>query len=91
MRRVVFFPILPYSKGGFLIRPGIHFRFWTHLEAAGAAKGVGVKMVHKKISLRDDFLSWEHERVSIRRLPGFTLSALPNHKVHERGVWFVNS
>jgi len=54
--------------------------FLTHLEAAGAAKGVGVKMVHKKISLKDDFLAWEHERVSIRRLPGFTLSALPNHK-----------
>jgi len=54
--------------------------FLTHLEAAGTAKGVGVKMVHKKISLKDDFLAWEHERVSIRRLPGFTLSALPNHK-----------
>ena len=53
----------------------------THLEGAGAAKGVGVKLVHKKISLKDDFLAWEHERVSIRRLPGFTLSALPNHKV----------
>jgi len=58
--------------------------FWTQLEAAGAAKGVGVKMVHKKISLKDDFLAWEHERVSIRRLPGFTVSALPNHKYGSR-------
>lgn len=58
--------------------------FLTHLEGAGAAKGVGVKLVHKKISLKDDFLAWEHERVSIRRLPGFTLSALPNHKYGSR-------
>lgn len=58
--------------------------FFSHLSAAGTAKGVGVKMVHKKISLKDDFLAWEHERVSIRRLPGFTLSALPNHKLSGR-------
>ena len=59
------------------------------MEAAGAAKGVGVKMVHKKISLKDDFLAWEHERVSIRRLPGFTLSALPNHKVSRRSAYVL--
>lgn len=58
--------------------------FWSNLEAAGAANGVGIKMIHKKINLKEDFLAWEHEKVSIRRLQGFTISALPHHKIGSR-------
>nr|CAG4642367.1 EOG090X02MW [Evadne anonyx] len=35
---------------------------------------VGVNVQHKKINLADDFLAWEHERYSIRRLSALTVS-----------------
>ncbi len=49
-----------------------------------------VSMVHKKIRLSEDLLSWEHERFSLKRLPAGTLSALPTHQDHRRSSMFAH-
>ncbi|XP_018430244.1 PREDICTED: nicalin-1-like [Nanorana parkeri] len=42
--------------------------------------GLNFSLVHKKINLGENFLVWEHEQFSWRRLPAFTASHLRSHK-----------
>lgn len=56
--------------------PGDTFYKELQYAASQSSEQVNVSLVHKKINLADELLSWEHERFSIRRLPAFTLSHL---------------
>ena len=49
--------------------------FFNALNSTGMTQ-----LITKKISLSDDFLSWEHERFASRRLPAFTISSISHAK-----------
>ena len=49
-----------------------------------------LSLVHKKIRLSEDLLSWEHERFSLKRLPAATLSSFHHHKDPRRHSMFIN-
>lgn len=54
-------------------------------------ENVTVEGVHKKINLAEVQLAWEHERFSMKRMPGFTLSSLKSHKDPLRSTIFVEN
>ena len=45
---------------------------------------LNVSQSHKKINLGEPFLSWEHERFSLKRISAFSLSSLPTSKNNVR-------
>ncbi|XP_054640714.1 nicalin-1-like isoform X2 [Dunckerocampus dactyliophorus] len=61
--------------------------FIQHLEEVVSSRFPGVKtgLIHKKINLVESTVAWEHERYSLRRIPGFTLSHLEDPKSERRG------
>lgn len=60
--------------------------FWENVHAVASRyyPSINSSMVHKKINLAEDFLSWEHERFSLRRISAFTLSSLATPKTFKR-------
>lgn len=60
--------------------------FWENLNniAKSYYPSLNVSLVHKKINLADENLSWEHERFSLHRISAFTMSSLPTSKFFAR-------
>ncbi|XP_077459380.1 BOS complex subunit ncln isoform X1 [Stigmatopora argus] len=63
------------------------YAFFQHLDKVVSSRFPWMKteVVHKKINLVDSTISWEHERYSLRKIPGFTLSHLEDPKSELRG------
>lgn len=55
--------------------------FYKILKATAESHGnTSVDGIHKKINLAEVNVAWEHERFSMKKLTGFTLSNLKSHK-----------
>lgn len=55
--------------------------FWYDLQVVSSRfPWLKMGLVHKKINLVESTVAWEHERYSLRRIPGFTLSHLEDPK-----------
>uniref|UniRef100_A0A915K567 BOS complex subunit NCLN n=1 Tax=Romanomermis culicivorax TaxID=13658 RepID=A0A915K567_ROMCU len=54
--------------------------FYTRLQNSASKYNSKAEIVAKKINLGDEYLAWEHERYSIRKIYGFTVSKHANHK-----------
>lgn len=54
-------------------------QLYSNLKAAGAAEGVEVELVHKKINISDPSIAWEHEVFARKRIPAATISHFAQH------------
>ncbi|CAG0897859.1 unnamed protein product [Darwinula stevensoni] len=63
--------------------------FLTVLEdiASHLYPSVNVSIVHRKINLNAEQLLWEHQRLSLRRIPAFTLSGLQYHEIGLNNIY----
>lgn len=69
------------SRGGL-----VHTFFWYDLQVVSSRfPWLKMGLVHKKINLVESTVAWEHERYSLRRIPGFSLSHLEDPKSGLRG------
>ncbi|XP_055328338.1 BOS complex subunit NCLN-like [Paramacrobiotus metropolitanus] len=61
-----------------------HRLFEVLNESAVNIAGNAAQLVHKKINLAEDELTWEHEQFSLVRVPAFSLSSLSLNRISER-------
>lgn len=60
------------------------FIFSKSMEGVSNKTGMRFEMIHKKINLANEQLAWTHEKLSINKIPAFTLSHFQSHKNSDR-------
>ncbi|KAH9506862.1 hypothetical protein DERF_011573 [Dermatophagoides farinae] len=66
-------------------KSGTQASFWNNLqEISSDYPQINTTLIHKKINLAEDYLYWEHERFSLKRISAFTLTSLSTSKIIQR-------